>query len=140
MHDFQRDLHPIIDEIFLPLIVINFDENALLEIREATGFYIQRLRKILKPETETMNHAKMHAWNTFSFIIEDYGEFKPKMATSDPTHWRLNHAMYLIAKYFDCPDIPIEVMIAIEEREETYKETFEVIDREFYAHLVKNNN
>ena len=139
MHDFQKDLHPIIDVICLPLLVINYDADALLEIREATGSYIQQLQRILKPETETINHAKMHAWNTINFMIEDYGDFMPKMMISDPTHYRLKHAIYLIAKSFDYPDIPIETMMALETDEETYKKEFEVIDKEIYAQLLKKS-
>lgn len=140
MHEFQKRLHPIIDDICLPLLILNHDEDALFEARDASGFYIQNLQRILSPETETPNHAKMHAWNTVYFMIEDYGDLMPKMAMLDPNQYRLKSAMYLIIINFGFTDISSEAMLALQQDAEIYKSDIADLDRETHARWIREFN
>lgn len=135
-HDFQEMLHPIIDKICIPLLIINHDDTAPELVRSNSSDYLERLHEILESSTETLNHAKMHAWNVLSWMIDDYSEMMPLMPLQDANHSRLKHVMYLLAKEFDYQELPKQVLDALEKNEEKYISDLQSHDDVTYQRLI----
>jgi len=139
-HDFQKKLHPIIDKICIPLLLINHDDAAPERLRDRVCDYLEQLNKILDPSTETHNHAKAHAWNVLTWMVEDYSDIMSTIPAVNANHFRFKHVIYLIAKEFDYQDLPAEVFDALDVNEKTYMSDWKVHDESVYRQLVNKYN
>jgi len=135
----HHSLHPIVDKICTPLVLVNHDETNPYSVREDSAAYIDRLYKILSPETESINQAKAHAWNVLVWMIEDYSK-TTEMPTSHATHFRLKHAMYLIVQEFDYPDLPKDALDALKLNEAMYKLDLKEQDEQLYRKIIDGFN